>query len=123
MRFGLTREIERLCLCYHKYALYSPSMATKRIASKPLKRRRPARRGRPPVHSETWSKVSVVLFDRQIVRLDRLASDIRQKTGHVVNRAALIRAVIDGLFDSDVDIKTIGSEQELRGRIAHHLRP
>ena len=24
-------------------------------------------RGRPPVHSETWSKVSVVLFDRQIV--------------------------------------------------------
>lgn len=67
--------------------------------------------------------MSVVLFDRQIVRLDRLANDIRRKTGHVVNRAALIRAVIDGLFDSDVDVKTIGSEQELRARIAHHLLP
>ena len=97
-------------------------MVAKRIARKPLRRGREARRGRPPVHSEKWSKVSVVLFDRQIVRLDRLASDIRQKTGHTVNRAALIRAVIDGLFDSHFDIKTIGSEHELRTRIARHLR-
>lgn len=107
-------------------AQYAPilslSMAAKRVARKPFKRRHEAPRGRPPVHSETWSKVSVVLFDRQIVRLDRLATDIRQKTGRTVNRAALIRAVIDGLFDSDVDIKTIGSEQELRVRIAHLLR-
>jgi hypothetical protein len=65
----------------------------------------------------------VVLLDRQIVRLDRLANDIRQKTGQAVNRAALIRAVIDGLFDSEIDIKTIGSEQELRARIARHLLP
>lgn len=98
-------------------------MVAKRVARKPLGRRSPARRGRPIVHSEAWSKVSVVLFDRQVVRLDRLASDIRQKTGQVVNRAALIRAVIDGLFDSGVDIRTIGSEQELRARIAHRFRP
>lgn len=97
-------------------------MVAKRVARSSIKRRQTARRGRPTVHSEAWSKVSVVLFDRQIVRLDRLASDIRQKTGQVVNRAALIRAVIDGLFDSDIDIKTIGSEQELRARLAHHLR-
>jgi hypothetical protein len=98
-------------------------MVAKRVARKPLRRRHAARRGRPPVHAEAWSKVSVVLLDRQIVRLDRLASDIRQKTGRVVNRAALIRAVIDGLFDSKFDIKTIGSERELRTRIARHLRP
>ena len=97
-------------------------MVVKRVARKPVKRR-PALRGRPPVHSETWSKVSVVLFDRQIVRLDRLASDIRQTTGHVMNRAALIRGVLDGLFDSHVDLQTAGSEPELRARIAHHLRP
>jgi hypothetical protein len=98
-------------------------MTAKRVARKPLKRRDAARRGRPPVHSEAWSKVSVVLFDRQIVRLDRLASDIRQRTRRTVNRAALIRAVIDGLFDSDFDVKTIGSEQELRASIADRLRP
>ena len=98
-------------------------MVAKRAAQKPLRRRHAARRGRPPVHAEKWSKVSVVLFNRQIVRLDRLASDIRLKTGKKVNRAALIRAVIDGLFDSKCDIKAIGSERELRVRIAEHLRP
>jgi hypothetical protein len=97
-------------------------MVAKHRRRKPLRRPRAARRGRPPVHSEVWSKVSVVLFDRQIVRLDRLASDIRLKTGRSVNRAALIRAIIDGLFDSDLDIKTVGSERELRVRIAQHLR-
>ena len=96
-------------------------MSAKRVERKPPRRRR-APRGRPPVHSEAWSKVSVVLFDRQIVRLDRLASDIRQKTGQVVNRAALIRAVIDGLFDSKFDITTIGSERDLRILVAQHLR-
>ena|ERR1700733_1198768 len=102
--------------------VYCSLMAARRVARKAFKTRHSARRGRPPFHSEAWSKVSVVLFDRQIVRLDRLASDIRQKTGQAVNRAALIRAVIDGLFDSDVNIRTIGSEQELRARIAQHLR-
>lgn len=96
-------------------------MAAKRIVRKPPRRRREARRGRPPVHSEKWSKVSVVLFERQIVRLDRLASDIRQQTGQAVNRAAIIRAMIDGLFDSHFDITSIGSEHELRTRIARHL--
>ena len=98
-------------------------MVAKRVRRKPFRRRAAARRGRPRVHSEVWSKVSVVLFDRQVVRLDRLASDIRQRTGRSVNRAALIRAIIDGLFDSDIDVKTIGSERELRARIARHLRP
>jgi hypothetical protein len=102
--------------------VYCLLMVATRAAGKPLKRRRPARRGRPPLHAEAWSKVSVVLFDRQVVRLDRLASDIRQRTGRAVNRAALIRAIIDGFFESDVNIKTIGSEQELRARIAQHLR-
>ena len=97
-------------------------MVAKRRARKSPRRRPVPRRGRPPVHSERWSKVSVVLLDRQIVRLDRLASDIRLKTGRTVNRAALIRAVIDGLFDSTFDIKTVASERELRVRIAERLR-
>jgi len=64
----------------------------------------------------------MVLFDRQIVRFDRLMKDIRQRTGRAMSRAALIRAVVDGLFDSEFDINTVDSEQELRARIAHHLR-
>jgi hypothetical protein len=81
---------------------------------------RPAR-GRPPVHHETWSKVSVVLFDRQILHLDRLATDIRGKSGKVLNRAEIIRALIDGLIDSGMDITGSGSEADLRARVARRL--
>ena len=80
-----------------------------------------AGRGRPPVHQETWSKVSVVLFDRQIVHVDRLATDIRGKSGKAINRAEIIRALIDGLIDSGMDITASGSEADLRLRVARRL--
>jgi hypothetical protein len=63
----------------------------------------------------------VVLFDRQIVHLDRLATDIRGKSGKVLNRAEIIRALIDGLIDSKMDITATGSEADLRARIARRL--
>jgi hypothetical protein len=78
-------------------------------------------RGRPPIHSETWSKVSVVLFDRQITHLDRLTTDIRGKSGRPFNRAEIIRALIDGLIDSGMDITATGSEADLRARVARRL--
>jgi hypothetical protein len=80
-----------------------------------------AGRGRPAIHQETWSKVSVVLFDRQILHLDRLTTDIRGKSGRVLNRAEIIRALIDGLIDSGMDITSTGSEADLRARVARRL--
>ncbi len=77
--------------------------------------------GRPPVHDETWSKVSVVLFDRQIVHLDRLATQIRVKGGKLLNRAEIIRALIDGWIDSGMDISGTISEKDLRSRVARRL--
>jgi hypothetical protein len=67
--------------------------------------------------------VTVVLYDRQIVRLDRLTAAIRRESGKVVNRAALIRGLIDALFDSEVDVTGVGSERELRVHLVKHLRP
>jgi hypothetical protein len=65
--------------------------------------------------------VSVVLFDRQILHLDRLSSDIRGKTGKVLNRAEIIRALIDGLIDSGMDVTVAGSEADLRARVSRRL--
>jgi hypothetical protein len=67
--------------------------------------------------------VTVVLYDRQIAGLDRLSANIRHETGKVVlKRAALIRGLIDALLDSEVDVTSVGSEQELRVCLAEHLR-
>ena len=78
-------------------------------------------RGRPPVHSERWSKVSVVLFNRQIVSLDRLATEIRRHTGQVLNRAGIIRALIDAVVDSRLDLTRVTSEAELKQYLAHAI--
>jgi hypothetical protein len=97
-------------------------VVAKRVTQQRLRHRRETRRGRPRVHAEAWSKVSVVLFDRQIGQLDRLASEMRRKTGTLVHRAALIRAVLDGLFASEFAITTVVSERELRARLAQRIR-
>lgn len=73
--------------------------------------------GRPPVHTEEWSKVTVVLLNRQIVFLDRLASDARAATGAVLKRAEIIRALVDNLAQSGIDVSSVHSEAELRAKI------
>jgi len=90
--------------------------------SKPARRRatKPGP-GRPPVHNEAWSKVSVVLFDRQVRHLDRLTTAGRGKTGKLLNRAEIIRALIDGLIVSGMDISGTASEGDLRDRVARRL--
>ena len=87
--------------------------------------RRPAtgkrKPGRPPVHDEAWTKVTVVLFNRQIVFLDRLAANIRAQSGAAISRAQLIRAVVDGISDADIDLTTATSEADLKATILARL--
>ena len=62
-----------------------------------------------------------MLFDRQVVHLDRLAAEIRATSGKLLNRAEIIRALIDGLIDSGMDISGTASESDLRARVARRL--
>lgn len=78
-------------------------------------------RGRPPVHEEPWKKITTVLFNRQVVYLDRLSNDIRAKTGAVVRRTEIIRALVDALAESDLDLTTTTSEAEVKNVLAKKL--
>jgi hypothetical protein len=84
----------------------------------------PKKRGRRPSHTEHWTKVTVVLFDRQIVFLDRLGADIRAASGVAISRAHVIRALIDALSESDLDLTGTRSEADLKAilttRLARH---
>ena len=80
------------------------------------------RRGRPLIHGEAWSKVSVVLMDRQILRLDRLVSDIHRSSGAILTRAAVIRALVDGVVGNGLDPTRVSSETDLRQRIASRFK-
>ena len=80
------------------------------------------RRGRPSIHSEAWSKVSVVLMDRQIARLDSVVASSRRTHGNAITRAALIRAVVDGVMRGGVDLAAARSEGELVSRLIKRLQ-
>lgn len=83
----------------------------------------PARRGpgRPPVHDEAWTKVTVVLFNRQIDFLDRLAANIRAQSGAAISRAQLIRALVDAVSDADIDLTASTSEADLKATLLARL--
>lgn len=83
----------------------------------------PERRGpgRPPVHEEAWTKVTVVLFDRQIAFLDRLAANIRAQSGAAISRAQLIRALVDAVSEADIDLTASTSEADLRATLLARL--
>jgi hypothetical protein len=81
-----------------------------------------ATRGRPRIHAERWSKVSLVLFDRQIAYLDHLSATIRRKTGRSVNRTQIVRGLIDALVESRVNLTSVVSEHDVVGRLTERLR-
>ena len=79
------------------------------------------RPGRPPVHEEAWTKVTVVLFNRQIVFLDRLAANIRAQSGAAISRAQLLRSLVDAVADADIALTTSTSEADLKTTLLARL--
>jgi len=77
--------------------------------------------GRPPIHDEAWTKVTVVLLNRQIVYLDRLANDIRANTGSAIKRAEILRALVDALAESNIDLLAATSENDLKATLRASL--
>lgn len=55
----------------------------------------PERREGRPRAAESYQKVTVTLYDRQILSLDKAILVIRERIGQAVNRAELIRAILD----------------------------
>jgi hypothetical protein len=91
-----------------------------RTARRTIKRPR-ARRGRPRTHHEAWTKVSVVMFERQVLELDRLTTTIRGKTGAHLTRAEVIRALLDSLSESRLDVTTVTSGAQLQSLLTQRL--
>ncbi len=65
--------------------------------------------GRPVVHTESWAKITVVLLERHVAFLDRLAIDIRLKHRKSISRAEIIRGLIEAAFQSGVDLSQADS--------------
>jgi hypothetical protein len=82
---------------------------------------RPRGRGRPRTHREVWTKVSVVMFERHVRELDRLPTAIRSKTEASLTRAEVIRALLDALGESRLDVATVASGAQLKRMLTQKL--
>lgn len=67
-------------------------------------------------------KSTVTLLNQHIVWLDRISTDIRSNTMAIIDRGAIIRALISALKESDVDLTQIKSEEEAREIILAKLK-
>ena len=90
--------------------------ATRRTVARPR-----AKRGRPRTHREAWTKVSVVMFERQVLEIDHLTAAIRAKTGANLTRAEIIRALLDALNESRLDVTAVVSGAQLKRLLSQKL--
>ena len=63
----------------------------------------------------------MVLFNRQIFFLDRLAANIRAHSGATISRAQLIRSLVDAVSEADIDLTASKSEGDLKATLLARL--
>lgn len=95
------------------------SKTRRKLARKPTLSK--TTRGRPRIHHEPWAKVSVVLFRRQLIQLDRLSRIAGRDGRKTMARAEIIRALIDGLVRSHMNLADHSSEAALRVYVTSRL--
>jgi len=67
---------------------------------------------------DTWAKITVVLLDRHVAYLDRIAVDIRLQFGFAISRAELIRALIEAASQSGVVLSDAANIKEMVSMLA-----
>ena len=65
--------------------------------------------------------MSVVMFERQVLDLDRLTAAIRARTGANLTRAEVIRSLLDALSESRLDVTAIVSGAQLKRLLLQKL--
>jgi hypothetical protein len=64
-------------------------------------------------------KVMVMLTPRQVHALDRICLEIRQTSGMKVKRSMLLRALVDGFLERQINYKDAKSLADINQRIIH----
>lgn len=77
--------------------------------------------GRKAQYNGNASKTMLTLLDDQIVWLDQLSVDIRYNTKGIVDRGAIVRALIAAIKDSGIDLAHSESETGIRKIITESL--
>lgn len=98
-------------------------------ASKPSKAKKeaeaehpPKRVGRPKVHTEETLKTVITIRKNQLLWLDHLALEVRANSDQIIDRGLLIRAFIDAVLESGIDLSGIANEEGAKEIIVKKLK-
>jgi hypothetical protein len=101
----------------------NPSKSEKKPTISSAKKEKPKQpRGRPVAHKDEWTKVTVVLLDKQIHWLDKLALEIRLNTKAAISRAEILRGMISAIKESRLDLSQATSEEEIKKSLLEKLK-
>lgn len=92
----------------------STAMPEKKEVEVESARPKTAVRGRPKVHDATAFKTMLTLREDQTLWLDRLALDVRSNTKAIIDRGTVIRALIDHLIESGIDLSNVTGEESIK---------
>ena len=82
------------------------------ITGRPKKESQRSGPGRPKKLQEA-KKTTVVLEQHQLEFLDRFSARITLETGAKLSRGAIIRALVDGLDQADIDLSKVEDGNDL----------
>jgi hypothetical protein len=79
--------------------------------------------GRPVVHAEPWSKITIVMQWQHVVYLDLVSLCIRAKhPGWAIHRTELVRALIEFMQQSGIDFSEFSSADEITEYLVEYFR-
>lgn len=67
------------------------------------------------------TKITLAIGEDQIILLDRLTIDIRASTGTIITRGEVVRAIIDAVQLTELNLGSIKCEDDVRCAIANRL--
>jgi hypothetical protein len=68
---------------------------------------------RPVTQPDSWAKITVVLLDRHVAYLDRIAVDIRLEHSFAISRAELIRSLIEAASHSGLVLSDAANVKQM----------
>jgi hypothetical protein len=74
---------------------------------------RSASAGRPIVHTEPWSKITMVMEDRHVAYLDLVTLVMRLRHHRAVARAEIIRALVEFMEKSGIDFTRFSTIEDM----------
>jgi hypothetical protein len=80
------------------------------------------KRGRPKQLVENMTKTTLTIGLDQLIWLDRLSSSIRETSHAIIDRGAIIRAIITTIEKSGINITSCKNEEDIVEILINHLK-